>query len=303
MLFFIREVMTLLRLISYLPFKILYLFSDILFFLSFYIVRYRRKLVFQNLKNSFPNKSVKELKKIEREFYGNLCDYAMETIKLLTIRGEELRNRMLIQNVDLIRQFATEKQSVLFLASHQFNWEWALTSACFTFPIPIDFIYQPVESKIFEQFSLACRTRFGGYPIKRDDVAREMAKRRHIIRGVTSVADQYPGMSRDKKYFTTFLNQETVFFFGTNQLAILTQYPVLYLFIQKVKRGYYEGKLILIASPPFNNGEDTIIENYVRVVEKNIMENPSGWLWSHNRWKKRHLRQASTQYPPGSIVS
>jgi KDO2-lipid IV(A) lauroyltransferase len=104
------------------------------------------------------------------------------------------------------------------------------------------------------------------------------------------VADQYPGYARDKKYTTSFLNQETVFFYGTNQLAVMTQYPAIYYKIKKVKRGFYEAKPVVIAMPPYEKSSDTVIERYVREVEKMIIENPEGWLWSHNRWKKRHLK-------------
>src|SRR5687767_4779708 len=143
---------------------------------------------------------------------------------------------MIFQNPDLLENFRANNQSILFLASHQFNWEWILVSASINFPMAIDFVYQPVNNKFFNDLSLMVRTRFGAYPIKRDEVARELVKRKNILRGVASVADQYPGYGRDKKYIANFLNQETAFFMGTNQLALLTQYPALYYKMKKVKR-------------------------------------------------------------------
>jgi KDO2-lipid IV(A) lauroyltransferase len=231
-----------------------------------------------------------ELKIIEKEFYRNLCDYAVEMLKLVTISREDLSRRMVFKDPQVIEAFKDANQSILFLASHQFNWEWLLASASVNFPMEIDFVYQPVNNKFVDQLTLESRTRFGAFAIRRDEVARELVKRRHIVRGIASVADQYPGYGRDKKYITRFLNQETAFFLGTNQLAQLTQYPAVYYKIKKVKRGFYEAYPHVIARPPYPRESELVIENYVRVVEEMIREYPAGWLWSHNRWKKRHLK-------------
>ncbi|HEX5171797.1 MAG TPA: lysophospholipid acyltransferase family protein [Cyclobacteriaceae bacterium] len=279
-------------LLSRLPLSVLYFFSDFLFVVSFYVVRYRRKLVQKNLKNAFPEKKLAELKVIEKEFYVNLCDYAVETLKLLTISREELGKRMIFKNAELALKYAENGHSVLHLTSHQFNWEWGLVTACLTFPFQMDFVYQSVSSKFFEELSLKIRTRFGAHPIKRDEVARETIKRKSILRGIALMADQYPGYGRDKKYETKFLNQDTVFFYGANQLAVLMQYPVVFYELRKMRRGYYQATIVNISSPPYNKESDIIIESYVRGVEKVIQENPAGWLWTHNRWKKRHLRKA-----------
>ena len=294
--------MLLLRIISWLPLGVLYVISDILFFISFYLVRYRKKMVWKNLKNSFPDKDDNTLKKIQKEFYRSLCDYGVETLKLLTIKKEALSVRMVFKDRRIIDFYRQQGQSILFLASHQFNWEWLLVSSSFALNMPVDFIYQPQNSTVFNEFSLACRTRFGAYAIKREEVAREVVKRRNIFRGIASVADQYPGLGKDKKYQTLFLNQETVFFYGTNQLITLTQFPTIFIDIRKIKRGYYEAYATEVARPPYAK-DSNIIENYVRKLEIAILENPSNWLWSHNRWKKRHLTPTSTQYPHESIAS
>lgn len=277
------------RLLSRLPLGVLYGFSNFLFVVSFYIVRYRRRLVEKNLKQSFPNKTNEEIKAIEIDFYKNLCDYAVETLKLLTISKKDLSARMVFKQPEVPEAFKNKQQSILFLASHQFNWEWLLVSASISFPMAIDFVYQPVNNQFFDKLSLKLRTRFGAHAIKRDEVAREIVKRKNMLRGIAIVADQYPGYGRDKKYVTTFLNQETAFFYGTNQLAVLTQYPAVYYQIRKIKRGYYEASPVIVAIPPYEKTADQVIEHYVRIVEKVIDENPQGWLWSHNRWKKRHL--------------
>jgi Kdo2-lipid IVA lauroyltransferase/acyltransferase len=284
--------MFLVRVLSRLPFCILYFISDFLFFMSFYVIKYRRKMVQKNLRNSFPEKAEDEIYRIEKTFYKNLCDYAVEMLKLLTINKEDLSKRMVYNAPEIAATYATQQQSVIILTAHQFNWEWLLATGGFKFPMNIDFVYQKVNSEFFEKISMACRTRFGAYPIKRDEVAREMIRRKNIVRGIAMVSDQYPGHGRDKKHLTKFLNQDSVFFLGTNQVAIMTQYPVFYYEIVKIRRGYYETNAIQIGTPPYGIESVTVIENYVREVEKSIRRNPSNWLWSHNRWKKRHLKNS-----------
>lgn len=295
--------MLIFRFIALLPLSVLYIVSDFLFVLGFYIVRYRRTMVRKNLRNSFPEKSKIELKTIERTYYRNLCDYVVETLKLLTIKHEDLSNRVRFTNPDALESYALKNQSVLVLASHQFNWEWLLVSGNLNLPMNLDFVYQPVKTSITDRLLLACRTRFGAHAIKRHELAREIIKRKNLVRGIAIVADQYPGYKRDKKYITQFLNQETAFFYGTNQLAALTQYPVLFAEVKKIKRGYYEVTLITLAEPPHAKDRDDIIERYIQAAEKVIRDYPAGWLWSHNRWKKRHLTQASAKYPPDSVAS
>lgn len=276
-----------LRIISRLPLSLLYLFSDFLFLLSFHLVKYRRKIVYKNLKNAFPSKQEQEIRNIERNFYRNLCDYAVETLKLLTISEGELRKRMIYRNPELVDAYKQKGQSVIYVTSHQFNWEWLVAAGDLYLPIPVDFVYQPLSSKFFDQFSLFIRTRFGAYPIKRAEVAREIIKRKSIVRGVAIVADQFPGHGNDKRYWTTFLNQETAFFLGINQLAYMTQYPVFFAKVSHPKRGYYEIELVPISSPPYEKDNFDMIENYIKATEEVIKKDPAGWLWSHNRWKKK----------------
>jgi len=283
--------MILVRLISKLPFWVLYAVSDFLFIVSYRLIRYRRKMVWNNLKNSFPEKSDDELRKIEKEFYKNLCDYAVEMLKLLTIDEQELKRRVVFKNPEVLLDYHAESKSVLDLTSHHFNWEWLLTSFSILLRDRVDFVYQPVRSPFFEKVSLYSRTRFGAYAIKRDEVAREIVKRKNIVRSLAVVGDQYPGYKHDKKFPTKFLNQDTVFFYGSYQIALLTQYPVVYASIKKTKRGYYEATLIKLAEPPYDKNDNRVLESYILMVEQAIRERPAEWLWSHNRWKTRHLEQ------------
>ncbi len=280
--------MFLLKLLSRLPLRVLYVLADFIFVIAFYVLRYRRQVVMTNLENSFPHKDRKELHKIEKAFYRNLCDYAAETLRLLSIDKYELKERMDFINADVIREFTDKNHSVLILASHQFNWEWLLAAGCLYLPVPVDFVYQPQSSAVSNQFSLATRTRFGGHAVKRETVGREALRRKDIIRATAIVADQYPGHFNHRKYWAKFLGQNTAFFHGISQLATLTDSGVYFAAIKKRSRGHYQVELIRIASPPFTEESSlAIIDQYIIESEKVINDQPEGWLWSHKRWKNR----------------
>jgi Kdo2-lipid IVA lauroyltransferase/acyltransferase len=283
--------MIFLRLLSMLPLGLLYVLSDLIFVITYHFVRYRRKLVRSNLTYAFPEKSKHDIRRIERDFYRNLCDYGVETLKLLTIRKEVLVKRIRFTNPEMLSIYKNRNQSVIILTSHQFNWEWMLSAGHLQLPLPVDFVYQSINNTLFNTFSLRTRTRFGGYPIKREEVAREVIRRKEVLRAVAIVADQYPGKKKDKRFPLTFMGRDTVFFEGANQLAILTQYPVVFAAVRKLRRGEYETSFIKMAEPPYAKTDTHIITTYAAAVENLIRENPSGWLWSHKRWKKRHLKQ------------
>jgi KDO2-lipid IV(A) lauroyltransferase len=270
--------------LSRLPLRILYLLSDVLYFFCCYVIRYRNDVIRRNLRNSFPEKSEREITQIQKQFYRSLCDFGMETLKFRTISFEELKRRVVFKNIELVKACAERNQPVFYLLSHQFNWEWVLGTSALAMPLPIDFVYQEQSNKFFNQFSLDSRTRFG-YPVKREQVARESIKRKNVLRAVGTLVDQFPGNPSDKKYWTTFLHQETAFFAGIDQLVSMTQYPVFLLAVHKVKRGYYQVDVIPVSEPPYEKGSTRVIDSFAKESEKIISKYPSEWLWSHNRWK------------------
>ena len=277
--------MFLLRLLSHLPLRVLYLLSDLIFVIGYYILQYRRKVVQANLRNAFPEMSKTELQLLERKFYHNLCDYPIETLKLLSMSKEEITRRMKYKNPEVIEALAQRGQSMLYLTSHQFNWEWLLAGACLNTTPPLFYVYQAQSSRFFDDFSNIIRKRFGAQSIRREKVGRETIKRKGTLHAIALLADQFPGLGNDKRHWTTFLNQDTAFFQGINQLAIISQYPVFFFVSRKIQRGYYENEIIQIASPPYDKNDMSIVENYVKATEKIIQEQPEGWLWSHDRWK------------------
>jgi KDO2-lipid IV(A) lauroyltransferase len=243
-------------------------------------------VVRKNLALSFPEKTKADRLYIERRYYKNLCDYVVETLKLLTISPNELKKRMMYKNPGMIWECLQKNQAVILFASHQFNWEWALTAGSLNFPKQMDFVYQTQASTVFNQFLLFCRTRFEAFPIQREKVARELTKRRNEVRAIAIVADQFPGLASDKRYWTNFLHQDTAFFQAINQIAQLTQYPAFYSVVTRIARGFYEVEFVKIATPPYDKKTFHVVDNYARATEKVIARYPDNWLWSHKRWKR-----------------
>ena len=192
---------------------------------------------------------------------------------------------MTFKNPEILQPFAERNQSVILLASHQINWEWLLAAGSFSLPMNVDFVYQEQKSKFFNHFSLQTRTRFGAYPITRESIGRESIRRKNMLRGIAIIADQFPGQGQNKRHWTKFLHQETAFFYGIGQLAVLTQYPVAFFSVARVKRGYYEAEGTMISLPPYEQGSNKMVDEYARMLEKSIQKYPDNWLWSHKRWK------------------
>ncbi len=288
--------MFLLKLLSRLPLRVLYLISDLMFVIGYHVIRYRRTVVQQNLKNSFPEKSDTELHQIERNFFKNLCDYPIETLKLMTMSEEQVRERMKYRNPEEVEKIAREGQAMIYLTAHQFNWEWMLAAACLSTTPPVYYVYQAQSSQFFDDFSNVIRQRFGAKPIRREKVGREALRIKGTVHGLALLADQFPGLGHDKRYWTNFLHQDTAFFQGINQLAIITQYPVIFFVSRKIKRGYYENELIKIAEPPYAKTDLVVVENYIKATEKVIHEQPEGWLWSHDRWNRTRAEMGDDRH-------
>jgi KDO2-lipid IV(A) lauroyltransferase len=283
--------MLLIKFLSRLPFRVLYVISDILFFLLYYVIRYRRQVVKNNLKKSFPQKSEKDINRIAKAFYYNLTDVILETVKALTITSQELNSRIMVLNFDDCMKELRANQSIIVMASHQANWEWLqlVFSANLTPQhIAVDAVYKPLHNPFFEQLMLAIRTRFGSYPLPMNKLPREIVSRKGVTRIIAMVADQTP--FPETAYWTQFLNQDTPFFTGAAKIAQRTGYPVFYVGMRRVKRGRYE----VFASPLkiqhlTENVDHSIIEAYVQEVEKDINSSPEQWLWSHKRWKHKRV--------------
>ncbi|MGV8963632.1 MAG: lysophospholipid acyltransferase family protein [Candidatus Saccharimonadaceae bacterium] len=276
-----------LKLHAFLPLKVLFVFADILYVLTYHIVRYRRKMVRKNLTNSFPDKSSSEILTIEKDFYHHFCDYFFETIKLLHISDNEMEQRMKFHELDLLADVMKDHKSCIMYLGHYGNWEWVPSIGLH---VPQDIvkaqIYQRISSKSFDEIFIKLRTRFKSLNIERRDTMRRIIQLRNdgeqMLIGF--ISDQRPPRYYDT-YWTNFLNQDTLTLTGTERIAQKTKFAVVYLDIQKTKRGHYSGTFSLISPDASQEPEFAITEMYMRKLEKTILRQPAYYLWTHNRWK------------------
>lgn len=278
--------MLLIRFISILPFPVLYLISDFLAFLAFRIIKYRKKLVIQNLKNSFPEKKEAEIQKIAKEFYTNLMDILVETVKSLSMRPEDFKKRVKLNNPNLILDPIDDGKSVIALGSHMCNWEWVLLiNSIIARPDTIVSGYQYINNTFTNNLFLKIRSRFGAKMVEKKNILKEIliSKDKPNVYGL--VADQTPVGELQNRYWTTFLNQDTVFYIGGEKIAKKKGMVVLYVDMQRTKRGHYIINYSTLDQPPFNSEENFITKNFVKRLEEGIRLAPADWLWSHNRWK------------------
>lgn len=278
--------------LSVLPFPLLYLLSDVVFFVLFYVLRYRRGVVRKNLENAFPGKTKAELYKLEKGFFSYFADLFLETFKTLTIsRSAMLKHCSINQSaLDLFARLAKEKQSFIIVMGHNGNWEWAGNSFSLCGLHHLYVIYHPIANPYFDNLMYRMRTRFGTGLIDMKDTFRDMVKNRTELTATAFIADQTP--QPDRAHWMQFLNQDTPVFFGPEKIAEKMKYPVVYVGLQRVKRGYYTVHADLLASPPYLRQEGVITELHTRRLEQDILQQPETWLWSHRRWK--HKRPVET---------
>lgn len=278
-----------LKLLSRLPLGVLYALTDGLFVFVYHIWRFRRELSLSNLRNSFPDKSAAELELIARQAYRNACNMIAEILKGAVIGEQELRQRVRILNIDALARFTQAGQSVIMLASHHCNWEWLLLASCLEPGIRVDAVYKPLRVAAIDRFIREMRSRFGGNPIPARDFLSAVLRRRGAARVLALVADQTPPWN-DEKHWTRFLNQDTAFFVGADRIARIMRAPVFFVGIRRVRRGYYEARLQLLAEPPYSGTSESIIERYARAAEAHIAQHPADWLWMYRKWKYQKPR-------------
>jgi Kdo2-lipid IVA lauroyltransferase/acyltransferase len=277
-------------LLSILPFPVLYLLSDGLYFILYRCIGYRKEVVYQNLRNSFPDESDAELKKIRKDYYRYLCDLTLETFKTLTINKKSMLRHCAFsaEATAVFAKLADEKKSIVLVMGHLGNWEWAGNSFSITCKQQLYVIYHPISNKYFDGLMYRMRTRFGTKLIAMKDTFKEMLRNRNEVNATAFIADQTP--APDSAYWTTFLNQDTPIFKGTEVIAKKLNYPVVYANVKRIKRGYYEIFAELLVDASANTTEGQISELHTKRLEKDILTVPATWLWSHKRWKHKRVQ-------------
>lgn len=284
---------TVFYLLSLLPFRVLYCLSDIAFLIVYHIARYRRDIVRQNLTSSFPEKSEKEIKRIERGFYHFLCDYLNETLKLLSISPKNLLKHIEFRNVEQLEQCFDRGQACGAILGHYGNWEW-LSATGIAFHRHTDaimgLIYHPMySSKAFDRLFLDIRQRMGGVCIERKDILRRLVEYRRDGRMSLFgyIADQSPKWENIHLWLD-FLNHDTPVFTGAERIMRKMNDAVFYVDMQRTRRGHYTCTFRLITDKPHETEEHEITRRFFAMLEQAIRQNPDIYLWTHNRWKRTH---------------
>ncbi len=280
----------LIRILSRLPLPFLYVISDTLLYpLMYYVVRYRRKIVAKNLRLSFPEKSNEQRNVLERKFYRRFASTIMEIIYGYRISDEEMRERFVFENIELVEELAHRNKGVFFMLGHLGNWEWiADIGKRYTDNNIKEYnVYRQQKNASVDKAMLALRNkRGGGGCIEKKQLLRQLVAMRHAGNPITIglISDQKPS-PRNAHIWTMFLNQETAFLDGGEILARKFGYAVTYVHVESPKRGYYRARFELITDNPAATNPTDITLAYAQHLEQNILESPELWLWTHNRWK------------------
>jgi len=273
------------RLLSYLPLPILYLFSDLLYLVARFVVGYRKKVIEENLRFAFPEKSEAERKKIRNRFYRNFTDSFAETIKLLTISESEMLKRFEVINQNLPDEKVISGTSAIMTAGHFFNWEMGVVASALHSKVVAESVYLKVKSPFFNNLLLKIRRHFGGVMTEKRDFRKSMITMRNTPRIVQLASDQRPSSS-ENRYQREFMNRPAVFFEGAEILAKKMRLPVFFGTVTKVRRGHYKLEISNLASPPYDSAQPhSITDAFCEKLEENIRIQPDLYLWSHKRWK------------------
>jgi Kdo2-lipid IVA lauroyltransferase/acyltransferase len=272
-------------LISSLPFWFLYRLSDLMFIVVYYLMGYRKQVVFSNLKNSFIEKTDEQILKIQRDFYRYFCDLIVESIKNLTISPSTLRKRLIFKNLEVFQKYYDNEQSIIVMMGHWGNWELGGSRFAIDAPHRPYVIYHPQHNRYFDGLAKKMRSRLGNGLYTMKETFRGMIRNKEELTATVFIADQTPS-NRDA-YRMEFLNQDTLIYIGAGKIAKKLNYPVIYAGIERTRRGHYEIQLEVIVPDPQKMEATEIAAIFTKRLEQDIIKIPEAWLWSHRRWKHK----------------
>ena len=280
------------RLLSCLPLPLLYSLAWLGYLFLYYLTGYRKAVVRQNLKAAFPDQSEREITILGKKFYRQLTQVAAEIIKTRGMAAAEFHQRVSLRNGEMLREYSNNfKDSVIVLTIHQGNWEWMLHGVKLGLGIPVDPVYKPLHNETLDRFMFALRSQFGSRPLALADATRDILRRRREFRVFVMVADQSP-ISRERSYWTMFMNREAAFYLGPEVFAKMTGFPVLFAQCRRCRRGHYEVEFKEVARPPYHKDGHNILDRYIHLAEQSIRAEPESWLWSNRRWKRDRATEA-----------
>jgi Kdo2-lipid IVA lauroyltransferase/acyltransferase len=281
-----RRAALLIGMLSRLPLPLLYGLSDVLFLLLFHMARFQRRLLLDNLRRAFPDKTPAETNRLAVRSYRNALDLLVETIKGWRIDTGDLRQRVEIENPDALTGLLRQHKVVLALTSHSGNWEWLQLACSAQLDAPVAAVYNPLNHCGLDALLLEMRTRFGSTLINAGSPLAGLIDFSRQGGVIALNADQGPG-PEDNKFWTSFLGVETAFFTGPEKLARLFQAPVVFVAMQRLRRGRFRIRFQPLTEPPYGPAAGEIIQPYVAAVERQIRSAPQDWFWLYKRWKYR----------------
>ncbi|WP_273566956.1 lysophospholipid acyltransferase family protein [Maribacter halichondriae] len=283
-------------LISILPYRLFYGFSDFVYFLVYRVFGYRKKVVKENLNLIFPEKPEAEIKCIEKKFYKHMCDMFLEMIKTMNLSKEDIKKRYHIINVDVIQEIEKEK-SILVPCSHYANWEWNVSLNLYVKSKGYA-VYQKVANKYFDKLVKDLRSKWNTILITTHETVKTVI--RNEKNGITSiygmVSDQSP-MVVHAHYWDKFMGITVPIYNGTETLARKLDLAVVFLKVSKVKRGFYQAEFIPITVSGKETEPNEITKKFIALTEEQIRERPEHYLWTHKRWKHRNKVPEAFQSP------
>ena len=277
-------------LLSILPMRVLYFISDIIFVILYYIIGYRKKVVRNNLKLSFPEKSKEERLEIERKTFHHFIDIFVEIIKTFTISEKEISKRFVFKNLEIINGFYKNKKSLIIMAMHYANWEWVIRiSLSDLVPYKSYVAYKKIKNKYFNEKIKASRSKFGGIMIPTSESLDLIQE--NDINNVLSIygllSDQSPKLNKTY-YWSDFMGVNVPIHTGAEMLAKKYDYPVLYVHTERIKRGYYESTIEVLAENPREFKDYEITDIFLQKIEKQIRKKPEYYFWTHKRFKHKN---------------
>jgi KDO2-lipid IV(A) lauroyltransferase len=287
------------RLLAAIPFPAWYAFASVVAWLGEHVFRYRRQVVDMQLRKCFPEFDDAEITRVRRGFYLNFADVLVESIKALSIDGEELDRRVELLDLDIVRDHIRAGRSVILVTSHICNWEWTLQAVSKNLGAPMDAAYKPLHSEWADRLFLTLRSRFGAVMVPDRRLLMHILRRRKQPRAVAMVADQDPTL-KAIRHVTRFFGHDTTFFLGPEAIARAARCPVVYVAVVRVRRGHYRVTMELLVGHDEELPEGAMIDRYAARTEAQIRAHPSDWLWAYRRWKVRRRKPSDLlQQPDG----
>ncbi|MFZ4401124.1 MAG: lysophospholipid acyltransferase family protein [Bacteroidales bacterium] len=272
------------KLVSFLPFKILYLISDFVYFILYYLIKYRKVIILENLKNAFPEKSYIEINLLRKKYMKIMADLIIESIKSAHLTKDSILKRFTLKNIDLLNELFEKKKNVFLVCGHTGSWELSGMILPLITQYKCFGIYQPQTNPFFDTYMKKIRCSFGILPLPSNQAYKKFIQHRNETILSFIVADQAPSRNGDH-HWTLFLNQETAFFTGLEKMSKSLDFSVVFLRIIRTERGKYTLEFELLTEHPQETNKGEISEMYANALEKLIRQYPENWLWSHRRWK------------------